>query len=260
MAGGSSTSNRRTPTGQAPHQPTPSPTAPRRDEIVIRVQRIQGAGVHLLSPTALPQHLAPARNPLELARALQSCFTEVEVAQYARKRGVQPDTALLSSADSFDEPMVLGGRPVADTSLAPSRDGSRRAGGWGKGGAREQHPADYTANPDGTWRAPSGRTVRDPDMCRRIQRRRLAAELPIVPDGNTFDLTTLVDTLVKAAVDAEQTPHEWLTAAIKAHAAPPPPPAKLEVARAKRAKPETPGQLELDLGVTTPPRKLRSAA
>lgn len=229
---------------------------------MIRVQR-NTAGVHLLSPAVLPQHVAPARTPLDLARALQSCFTEVEVAQYARRRGVQPDTALLSSADSFDEPMVLGGRPVSvpDTTLAPSREGHRKAGSWGKGGAREQHPADYTANPDGTWRAPSGRTVKDPQMCQRIVRRRLAAALPIVPDGNTFDLTNLVDTIVDAAVAAEQTPYEWLAAAIEAHAAPAPPPARLEVARAKRGRHEVPGQLELDLGLgAEPPVQLRRRA
>lgn len=237
-----------------PHQRPPAPTGPVTHssvrEMTVDIARLESGRLRL-SPTAVTAHVATAGTPAELARALFSCFTEVELAAYARRRGTRPDTALLSSVDSFDEPTNLGGKPVATSWATAAPAGDKRGIGraWASGGSRERDPADYTANADGSWTSPSGRTVRDPDRCRQIVRRRRAAGYSTLPDDVHVDMSALADTITAAAAAANLTPTEWLARAVTEAATPAPPPANLSTARARRSRrhAEVAGQLTLPL-------------
>lgn len=257
--GGATTFPTDSPPG-SPHRLPPSPTgrvtASSVREMTVTVQRLDNGRLRL-SPTAVSAHVATATTPAELARALQSCFTEAEIAGYARRRGTRPDIALLSAVDSFDEPTNLGGKPVVTSWASAAPAGDKRAAGrvWASGGSRERDPADYTANSDGSWTSPSGRTVRDPERCRQIVRRRRAAGLSTLPDDCSLDLSTLADTIVDAARAAEMTPFEWLEHAIAEMAKPAPAPVAnlAAVKERKRARQIVDdGQLELPLGLTCP--------
>lgn len=260
MAAGVATAGQPLPTPPNTH-PTPPGTTNWLNEIPLVVRRhgSREQPFYSLSPTQVPQHVVGARTPHDLARALMSCFGEVECASYARRRGMMPDTAHLSPTDSFDDPVVLGGKPVDALSVAAIGDGRSR--NRPSGLDRQRQPADYTPNTDGTWLSPAGRLVRHPDACRSIVRRRHEAGLPVVPDGGSFDLGTIADQIGAAAVGAGLTPHEWLTQAIRDAVTPPPPPAKLSTVRAK--KNQCRGQLELPLNLaeqTKPKRRSRRAA
>lgn len=227
--------------------------------VVRRHKNDRARTVYTLTPAQVPQHVVAAGTPIDLARAVASCFAEVECASYARRRGMMPDTAHLSPTDSFDDPVVLGGKPVDALSVAAIGDGRSR--NRPSGLDRQRQPADYTPNTDGTWLSPAGRLVRHPDACRSIVRRRHEAGLPVVPDGGSFDLGTIADQIGAAAVGAGLTPHEWLTQAIRDAVTPPPPPAKLSTVRAK--KNQCRGQLELPLNLAEqdkPKRRSRRVA
>lgn len=244
-----------TPT-HTPHRLPPPPTGRVTTssvrEMTVTVQRLADGRLRL-SPTTVAAHVATATTPQELARALQSCFTEAEIAGYARRRGTRPDIALLSSTDSFDEPTILGGRPVSTSWASAAPAGDKRGAGrsWASGGSRERDPADYTANADGSWLSPSGRTVRDPDRCRQIVRRRRAAGLSTVPDDRSFDLSGLLDAVTAGAEGCGLTPFEWLERAIVEHAKPSPEPVDLSAVRARktRRRQELDGQLVLPLDI-----------
>lgn len=269
MAGGPTTRPPR-PTGPAPHQGTPPPTvldrAPRRAQardVVIRFQRLDQGRLRL-SPVQVEQHVVVAASPHDLARAVRSCFAEVEVAAYARWKGIRPDISLIPTGDSFDDPVNRGGKPTSISSAAPAGDGRTGLRNRPSGRDRSRSIADYTPNADGSWLSPAGRTVRDPLMCRQIVGRRIAAGLPVVPDGASFDLSAMADAITGAAHGAGLTPHEWLAAAIERATKPEPPPPEPVAAPApvvddlgarrarkhgKRAVAD--GQLEFDFGIVS---------
>ena len=81
----------------------------------------------------------------ELARALNSAFTEVSVASYARAKGVPYDLDALTER--------VAGDPLASGPRGRVRSGPRAR-------RKTYHPSEWTRFEDGRWRSPSGRTYR----------------------------------------------------------------------------------------------------
>lgn len=143
--------------------------------ITIRVDQLEGGKLRISTPTARGW-AAVAGNQPELARAIQGAFTEAQVAAYARWRGAQYDLDTLTAHVPGDA--LAGKKPQRQK--GGNKRAPRTGEGWSYGQQRpDVHlPNEWTEQPDGRWRSPSGRMYRaDAAQVVRV-RRRLAQEAP----------------------------------------------------------------------------------
>jgi hypothetical protein len=144
--------------------------------ITVRVEQLAGGKLRISTPTARGW-AAVAGNQPELARAIAGAFTEAQVAAYARWRGTQYDLDALTAHVPGDP---LAGKKPERKSAKGNKRAPRTGEGWSYGQQRpDVHlPNEWTEQPDGRWRSPSGRMYRhDAAQVVRV-RRRLAQETP----------------------------------------------------------------------------------
>jgi hypothetical protein len=123
------------------------------------VETLPSGGVRVSSPQARGW-AAVARNPHELARALQMAFTEVTVAGYAAWKGEVYDQDALTDVDPTDPRTALP--PPTRTRNRITRSDAR-------------NPADWKRLDDGRWRSPGGRYYGDDtQLVQRVRANRRA--------------------------------------------------------------------------------------
>jgi len=134
-------------------------------ELNLRVEPLPGGGVRVSTPQARGW-AAVARSEAELARAVLSAFTEVQVASYARWKGEVYDLDALTDVDPADPATALP---------APVRRRNRTTR------SDVAHPSEWARLPDGRWRSPAGRHYQpNSQLVRRVVQNRRA--LGIVDD------------------------------------------------------------------------------
>ena len=135
----------------SPRQPVgPAPVAHQVRELTIKIESIP-EGLRISTPTARGWAVV-ARTEPEVSRAIQSAFTEAQVAAYARAHGMTYDLDALTSA--------VAGDPMAPPIKRPR---SRRGEGvgWRRGQRRPDvhDPADWLRLESGDWRSPGGKVI-----------------------------------------------------------------------------------------------------
>ena len=138
--------------------------------ITVRVEQLEGGKLRISTPTARGW-AAVAGNQPELARAIAGAFTEAQVAAYARWRGTQYDLDALTAHVPGD---ALAGRKPQRQAPKGNKRVKRTGEGWSYGQQRpDVHlPNEWTEQPDGRWRSPSGRMYRaDAAQVVRVRRR-----------------------------------------------------------------------------------------
>jgi hypothetical protein len=109
--------------------------------IPLQAEILPEGGIRISTPLARGW-AGHARTPAELANALATAFTEVEVAGYAAAHGKNYDQDRLTEQ--------VPGDPLAGTKMARRRGPVQR---------RAAHPPEaWSMNDDGSWRSPAGRT------------------------------------------------------------------------------------------------------
>lgn len=146
-------------------------TAHQVRSINVRVDQLPDGRLRISTPTARGWAAVASTQP-ELARAIQGAFTEAQVAAYARWRGTRYDLDAMTAHVPGDA--LAGGKPQRKSAKGNSNKRAPRAGeGWSYGQQRpDVHlPTEWTEQPDGRWRSPSGRMYR-PDAAQVVRVRR----------------------------------------------------------------------------------------
>lgn len=118
--------------------------------IPLTVEYLPGGRVRVETPLTRGWS-SVARNPQELARAVEAAFVEVTIAGYARSHREKYDLSALTE-------VVEGEQRTALTAAADTPPTHRP----GRSGTPVRHnPAAWSKLPDGRWLAPSGRKFRE---------------------------------------------------------------------------------------------------
>ena len=127
------------------------------------------AGGYVVTSGLLPGWAQTAQGVHGLAATVDHAWRELQIAAYARRRGVMYDLARHEDREPTGPAAVKLG-----DAAHPSSHGSAK---W-----RVMHnPADWVPLPDGRWRSPSGRVYgAGTDHVRRVIARREALGLPLV--------------------------------------------------------------------------------
>jgi hypothetical protein len=134
-------------------------------ELNLRVEPLPGGGVRVSTPQARGW-AAVAKSESELARAVLSAFTEVQIAAYSAWKGQVYDLDALTDVDPADPKTALPAPPVR-------RNRTTRSD--------VAHPSEWARLPDGRWRSPRGRVYGpESQLVRRVVQNRRA--LGIVDD------------------------------------------------------------------------------
>lgn len=124
----------------------------------LRVEQLPEGGVRLSTPQARGW-AAVAKTDSELARAVLSAFTEVQIAAYSAWKGQVYDLDALTDVDPTD--------PATALPAPPRRNRSTRSD--------VAHPSEWARLPDGRWRSPRGRVYGpDSQLVRRVVQNRRA--------------------------------------------------------------------------------------
>lgn len=138
--------------------PAPSPRQVRR--VIVQVDQPARGLLRLTTPSA-PGWAATARNPYELARALELAFVESQVAAYSKFRQCEYD---------MSEP---------EQEVTPRRRPRRRSASR----CDVHDPREWTLTADGRWKAPGGNKYREStDTVQRVMQARMRMGLSAHPD------------------------------------------------------------------------------
>lgn len=148
----------------SPLNSLPEPHRAQRVRVIpLQVEVLDNGHLRISSPVARGW-ASVAKNPHQLAQSIQSAFTEVSVASYARWRNRPYDLDALTSH--------VPGDPLAG-------DAQQRIRGPRRVRKKSHNVADWTKLEDGRWRSPSGRTYgQDTRAVRNVVRKRVERGLP----------------------------------------------------------------------------------
>jgi hypothetical protein len=142
--------------------PLPGQYGHRPRQISLQVEALPDGRLRVSTPSARGW-AAAARTPAELARAVESAFTEVSVAAYAKAHGQPYDLDVMTSQVPGDS--LAGERPARQRrARSRVRQGTYAPESWAE-----------LADGSGRWRSPSGRFYRGDSKVVRSVRAKLEA-------------------------------------------------------------------------------------
>jgi hypothetical protein len=117
--------------------------------IPLTVEYLPGGAVRVETPLTRGWS-SVARTPQELARSIEAAFIEVTVAGYARAHNAKYDLSALTEQVDGDQRTSLAAAAGTPSTHRPA----------GPGRPARHDPSAWAKQPDGRWRAPSGRLFR----------------------------------------------------------------------------------------------------
>lgn len=143
--------------------PRAAPTRNQIRALDLKVETLADGMLRVSTPLARGW-AAVARNPFELARAIQAAFTEAQMASYARWKGEAYELDLATD-------VVPGDALAAAVRSTEFKHRTR---------SDTHSPADWCPMPDGRWRSPSGRAYRpDTPIVRNVVSARVRLGIPV---------------------------------------------------------------------------------